>query len=29
LVKNKVTDIISHPILLIILAGIAGYFIYL
>jgi chromate transporter len=29
LVKNKVTDILSHPILLIILAGIAGYFIYL
>lgn len=26
--KNKVTDILSHPILLIILAGLAGYFIY-
>ena len=26
--KNKVTKIISHPILLIVLAGIAGYFIY-
>ncbi len=26
--KNKVTDIISHPILLIVLAGLAGYFIY-
>ena len=26
--KNKATEIISHPILLIILAGIAGYFIY-
>ena len=28
LVKNKATDILSHPILLIILSGIAGYFIY-
>ena len=27
--KNKVTEIISHPILLIILAGVAGYLIYL
>ena len=27
--KNKVTDIISHPILLIVLAGVAGYFLYL
>ena len=27
--KNKVTEIISHPILLIVLAGIAGYCIYL
>ena len=27
--KNKVTEIISHPILLIILAGLAGYFIYI
>lgn len=27
--KNKVTEVISHPILLIILAGVAGYFIYL
>lgn len=27
--KNKVTEIISHPILLIVLAGVAGYFIYL
>lgn len=27
-VKNKVTDIFSHPILLIIAAGLAGYFIY-
>lgn len=27
-VKNKVTEIISHPILLIIIAGFAGYFIY-
>lgn len=26
--KNKVTDILSHPILLIILAGMAGYVIY-
>ena len=26
--KNKVTEILSHPILLIVLAGIAGYFIY-
>ena len=26
--KNKVTEIISHPILLIFLAGLAGYFIY-
>ena len=26
--KNKVTDIISHPILLIVLAGVAGYCIY-
>lgn len=26
--KNKVTAVISHPILLIILAGVAGYFIY-
>lgn len=26
--KNKVTEIISHPILLIVLAGIAGYLIY-
>lgn len=26
--KNKVTEIISHPILLIILAGLAGYLIY-
>ncbi len=26
--KNKVTDIISHPILLIVLAGLAGYVIY-
>ena len=26
--KNKVTEVISHPILLIVLAGIAGYFIY-
>jgi chromate transporter len=26
--KNKVTDILSHPILLIVLAGVAGYFIY-
>jgi len=26
--KNKVTEIISHPILLIVLAGIAGYCIY-
>ena len=26
--KNKVTDIISHPILLIVLAGLTGYFIY-
>lgn len=29
LAKNKVTDVLSHPILLIVLAGIAGYFIYL
>ena len=28
LVKNKVTEVLSHPILLIILAGVAGYFIY-
>ena len=28
LTKNKVTDVLSHPILLIVLAGIAGYFIY-
>lgn len=28
LVKNKVTEVLSHPILLIALAGIAGYFIY-
>ena len=28
LVKNKVTEWLSHPILLIILAGVAGYFIY-
>lgn len=28
IVKNKTTDILSHPILLIILSGIAGYFIY-
>lgn len=27
-IKNKVTAVISHPILLIILAGVAGYFIY-
>lgn len=27
--KNKATELISHPILLIILAGVAGYFIYL
>ena len=27
--KNKVTEILSHPILLIVLAGIAGYFIYI
>lgn len=26
--KNKVTDVLSHPILLILLAGIAGYCIY-
>ena len=26
--KNKATEIISHPILLIVLSGIAGYFIY-
>ncbi len=26
--KNKVTDFLSHPILLIILSGVAGYFIY-
>ncbi len=26
--KNKVTEIFSHPILLIVLAGVAGYFIY-
>lgn len=26
--KNKVTDFLSHPILLIVLAGIAGYLIY-
>ena len=26
--KNKVTEILSHPILLILLAGIAGYFLY-
>lgn len=29
IVKNKVTDILSHPILLIVLAGVAGYFLYL
>ena len=28
LAKNKVTDVISHPILLIVIAGIAGYCIY-
>jgi chromate transporter len=28
MVKNKVTEIISHPILLIVAAGIAGYLIY-
>jgi chromate transporter len=28
LTKNKVTDVISHPILLIVIAGIAGYCIY-
>ncbi len=28
LFKNKVTEILSHPILLIVLAGLAGYFIY-
>lgn len=28
IVKNKATDILSHPILLILLAGAAGYFIY-
>ncbi len=28
LVKNKVTEVLSHPILLIILASVAGYFIY-
>lgn len=28
ILKNKVTKIISHPILLILLAGVAGYFIY-
>lgn len=28
IVKNKATDILSHPILLIILSGIAGYSIY-
>lgn len=28
LYKNKVTDILSHPILLIVLAGLAGYFLY-
>ncbi|MBQ7631154.1 MAG: chromate transporter [Paludibacteraceae bacterium] len=27
-IKNKVTNVISHPILLIVLAGIAGYCIY-
>ena len=27
-VKNKVTEVLSHPILLIVLAGIAGYCIY-
>ena len=26
--KNKVTEVFSHPILLIVLAGVAGYFIY-
>ena len=26
--KNKVTEVLSHPILLIVLAGFAGYFIY-
>ena len=29
LAKNKVTEIISHPILLIVLAGVAGYLIYI
>ena len=28
LTKNKVTDVLSHPILLIVLAGLSGYFIY-
>ena len=28
ILKNKVTTILSHPILLILLAGVAGYFIY-
>ena len=28
ILKNKVTEILSHPILLIILAGVAGYCIY-
>ncbi len=27
-IKNKMTEVISHPILLILLAGVAGYFIY-
>ena len=27
--ENKVTDVLSHPILLIVLAGVAGYFLYL
>ena len=26
--KNKVTEVLSHPIFLIVLAGVAGYFIY-
>lgn len=26
--KNKMTEVLSHPILLIVLAGVAGYFIY-
>ena len=28
IIKNKATEVISHPILLIVLAGIAGYLIY-